>query len=310
MNLESALLAEVIASPADDVPRLVYADWLDDHGGESERARAELIRVQIDLSCLSECAPERLGLVERERTLLGDWEDKWTAPLRPYFRKMEFRRGFVERVTVHADQVLRHGEWLFDLAPLRHVTLLEAASRMKALRHDPALQRLETLCLCANSFDLTLLQLLRSPHLQRLRGLELGRLSYHYADGRYFARSLVGALEGLPELESLTLNRWLPTFDLFERFADARFLDRIVHLALLETWAGFLRLAFLHRTSGASRLRTLDLSGNTMLSTTELAGLLGSTHYPALGRVRLRNVRYWVGEPYELRTDFGDRVQF
>ena len=44
MTDRAALLAAVLAAPEDDAPRLVYADWLDEHG---EGERAELIRVQI-----------------------------------------------------------------------------------------------------------------------------------------------------------------------------------------------------------------------------------------------------------------------
>ncbi len=42
---EAALLAGVWAAPHDDLPRLVYADWLDEHG---DAPRAEFIRLQID----------------------------------------------------------------------------------------------------------------------------------------------------------------------------------------------------------------------------------------------------------------------
>src|SRR5688572_25795077 len=34
----------------DDAPRLVLADWLDKHGNEADRARAEIIRLEIDES--------------------------------------------------------------------------------------------------------------------------------------------------------------------------------------------------------------------------------------------------------------------
>ncbi|HVK07462.1 MAG TPA: ribosomal protein L7/L12 [Gemmataceae bacterium] len=39
MSDEAALLAAIQAAPADDAPRLVYADWLDEHG-RSDRADA------------------------------------------------------------------------------------------------------------------------------------------------------------------------------------------------------------------------------------------------------------------------------
>lgn len=40
---EDALIAAILADPADDLPRLVYADWLGEHGRED---RAEFIRLQ------------------------------------------------------------------------------------------------------------------------------------------------------------------------------------------------------------------------------------------------------------------------
>jgi uncharacterized protein (TIGR02996 family) len=46
MTDEQALLATILAEPENDAPRLVYADWLDDHG---DPARAELIRAECEL---------------------------------------------------------------------------------------------------------------------------------------------------------------------------------------------------------------------------------------------------------------------
>lgn len=45
-DVRAGLFAGVKAEPDDDDPRLVLADWLDDHGDEDDRAHAELIRVQ------------------------------------------------------------------------------------------------------------------------------------------------------------------------------------------------------------------------------------------------------------------------
>lgn len=45
----TALRRAVLGSPADDVPRLVLADWLDDHG---ESPRAAYIRASVDLAAL------------------------------------------------------------------------------------------------------------------------------------------------------------------------------------------------------------------------------------------------------------------
>jgi uncharacterized protein (TIGR02996 family) len=48
---ESALLAAVRAAPEQDLPRLVYADWLDDQG---QPERAEFIRVQCEFPRLTD----------------------------------------------------------------------------------------------------------------------------------------------------------------------------------------------------------------------------------------------------------------
>ena len=47
MSDEDALLAAIAAHPDEDTPRLMYADWLDEHG---QPVRAEFIRVQIELA--------------------------------------------------------------------------------------------------------------------------------------------------------------------------------------------------------------------------------------------------------------------
>jgi uncharacterized protein (TIGR02996 family) len=53
-----ALLRAVAADPDDDTPRLVYADWLDEHGtGDADRARAEFLRVACNLKAKARFAP-------------------------------------------------------------------------------------------------------------------------------------------------------------------------------------------------------------------------------------------------------------
>jgi len=51
-------MAAIIANPADDAPRLVYADWLEEH----DDPRGEFIRVQIELA-RSKCEPPCPGNV-------------------------------------------------------------------------------------------------------------------------------------------------------------------------------------------------------------------------------------------------------
>ncbi len=73
MNQEEAFIEDIAEHPEDDTPRLVFADWLEDHGDE---ARAEFIRVQCQLANLDEYAEERGELVKRERELLKENETR------------------------------------------------------------------------------------------------------------------------------------------------------------------------------------------------------------------------------------------
>ena len=64
-----ALLLDIIEHPDDDTPRLVYADWLDEHGDPN---RAEFIRVQCRLAALPAGSSEATKLARREKTLLKE----------------------------------------------------------------------------------------------------------------------------------------------------------------------------------------------------------------------------------------------
>lgn len=68
---DDALVRSVLAAPLDDAPRLVYADWLDEHG-ESERA--EFIRVQCELARLD---PSTYADVDRAIDLRRRERDLW-----------------------------------------------------------------------------------------------------------------------------------------------------------------------------------------------------------------------------------------
>ena len=56
MSDGDAILAAILAKPEDDAPRLVYADWLEEFGGEAGAARGEFIRVQIELAKPHPCS--------------------------------------------------------------------------------------------------------------------------------------------------------------------------------------------------------------------------------------------------------------
>jgi uncharacterized protein (TIGR02996 family) len=95
--MSAALLKAVLAAPDDDLPRLVYADWLDENGDPS---RAEFIRTQIELAKLPDHDPRYRALEDREHELLSEHEPGWLGELAKYPREWEWRRGFVDEVTI------------------------------------------------------------------------------------------------------------------------------------------------------------------------------------------------------------------
>jgi uncharacterized protein (TIGR02996 family) len=180
---QAAFLEAIREHPGDDAPRLVYADWLDEHGDPD---RAEFIRTQCRLAGLGEDDPARDALELRERALLAGHGAAWREELPPWARKgAVFRRGFVEGVTARAGQFVRGAGALFAAATVRHAWLTypynfqEPPSRPDpALAACPFLARLTSLKL-GGSFggavgDDGVRTLVASPHLANLETLDLG----------------------------------------------------------------------------------------------------------------------------------------
>src|SRR5262245_42507168 len=102
-NVEDAILADVIQNPDDDLPRLAYADWLDEHGDE---IRAKFIRAQLRLFRSPENDPECEPLRNRCWELWGSHRATLAGDLGPIIQQQagrypafdEFWRGFVERL--------------------------------------------------------------------------------------------------------------------------------------------------------------------------------------------------------------------
>lgn len=94
MSDERALLAAIWEHPHEDTPRLAYADWLQENGGESGAARAELIRVQCELAGLDGDDPRYDAVEAREAELLGAWQKRWWAAMPAGARQGHFSHGF------------------------------------------------------------------------------------------------------------------------------------------------------------------------------------------------------------------------
>lgn len=92
---EIAIRRAISADPWNDTPRLVFADWLEEH---DQPERAEFIRVQCRLARMGEGDPERVALRKREQQLLLKSKAGWLREVPWQFRRSTFVRGFIQPV--------------------------------------------------------------------------------------------------------------------------------------------------------------------------------------------------------------------
>lgn len=150
------LLRAICDDPTDDTSRLVYADLLEEYGDESEQARAEYIRVQIELNAMErhhyrECTStikrgaEVRPLRRRMSNLLtDDNRQTWFALsglglqlegggeklfwwIQPSGLRIEavLRRGFVAVVSCTDEAFRRYGPLLVRRYPLEEVRITD-----------------------------------------------------------------------------------------------------------------------------------------------------------------------------------------
>src|SRR5688572_20324331 len=141
MKLPPGLLQEILDAPEDDAPRLVSADWLEEHG---ESDRAELIRVQCELARLDEGDPRVLGLRRREHELLVAHHAEWKQEVAAWAQGCTaFRRGFVGQVECSISDFLRNGSGLLKRAPVEAATLrTQTPAHFDSLAESPLVERL------------------------------------------------------------------------------------------------------------------------------------------------------------------------
>jgi uncharacterized protein (TIGR02996 family) len=255
---DQALFAAILADPEDDAPRLVYADWLDEHGDSD---RAEFIRVQCDLARRPKYDDRRPALEARERELLKRYGAAWAKPVAAITKEYEFRRGFVAAVTIGAAKLLSHGDQLFATAPVRHVRVLRLGSANASaadLAASPLWPRVRSLTLGGRLAPGDLRTVLMAPGLKKLTGLSVA--------GGFAVVDLAPLLEGrLPHLERLDLDAEGPvvTTAHVEQLAAANWAANLKHLNL--NWhkinvGGVQAIAESKRLKGLTRLH-LRLTG-------------------------------------------------
>jgi uncharacterized protein (TIGR02996 family) len=190
MTPEEAFLEDILEHPDDEAPRLIYADWLDDHG---QPERAEYIRAECELERIEAYSPRWRQLSERQLTLIKANKKKWTHSLRGLISSCFFRRGFVETVTLSAQQFAQNAATIFQRAPVRQIhfnRIWGGITEPELIAGREELSRVEGL-----DFSHSLLRdeglriILQSPHLPNLTSLVLSRSGVTQAGVRELASS-------------------------------------------------------------------------------------------------------------------------
>jgi uncharacterized protein (TIGR02996 family) len=301
MDQQQAFVQAIDEAPADDAPRLIFADWLDEHG---QPDRAEFIRVQCELERLWAGDKRAAELRRRSLALLAEHETRWLGEWADLLVRWTFRRGFLDSVVVTPGPFLNHGGELFRLHPVRQVAFVNDAGRpieeaaVAELAASPHLGRIRSLDTTACSRDepnfgmyggdhpgpAWCRALAKAAHVTRLDEL---LLASGQRDGGYgTSPDAFAELVSAPHLHTLRVLDLTHTYScdlgdaIIDLLAGATFAGNLESLILDGTGAseaGVRRLA----SAPLTRLRCLDLAA-CPVSEVGLQAILNAPHLAAL----------------------------
>ncbi|MBX3401068.1 MAG: TIGR02996 domain-containing protein [Gemmataceae bacterium] len=127
-----ALYAAVLADPDADAPRLVYADWLEEHApAEADQARARFIRLEIDAETADE--PRRTAIHAVAAKLFNRFAEAWNHELPTwnewYDSSLVYRRGFPFQLHTNFRKLHYGGGRLFAVAPIQSLAVASRDGR-------------------------------------------------------------------------------------------------------------------------------------------------------------------------------------
>jgi uncharacterized protein (TIGR02996 family) len=180
MHSDRPFLEAIREQPDDDLHRLAWADWLEEHGDDD---RATFIRAQLFAARLDESDLTLDALEDRADDLLAVHDREWAGRIGELALDWGWSRGCIESATLRADTLLDHGDELFETMPIRNVRLLANEDDLPRLAGCAWLEWIEHLeistgPLAGISFNAyfrhnAMRTLLDSPRLGRLTSLDL-----------------------------------------------------------------------------------------------------------------------------------------
>jgi uncharacterized protein (TIGR02996 family) len=306
---EDEFLPSILERPDDDIPRLVYADWLEERGDP----RGAFIRLQCQREPLTYVDADFKMLLASEAALLREHETTWLGAIPGMVDHAEFRRGFVESVRLSASKFLRSAPRLFRVAPVRVVQLTLVGPYLPKIALLPQIGRLRELNLSSNAIGSKgILPLVNSPHAALLQSLQLNdcalgavasevlakATSLAHLRSLGMARNTLGdlgvarlaAAPHLASLRELNLRENQLGIDAGGILADAPHFRKLTRLSLGVNHLGNEGVTSLANSPILASLQHLDLHGN-QISTPAALALARSPHLGALRSLDLRQNR-------------------
>lgn len=192
-------IQSIIEHPHDDNYRLVFADYLEEHGDP----RAELIRLQLEIGALPRRSPQRPTLRRKELQLLKTHGSFLPEP--PACKVLGRHGGFVNAIEITIPRLLKHQHTIFSGAPITHVTLKGGPTKLAQLAKSPYLERLASVDFAADKVKcVDIATVLAAPALKNLKALKVV-LWRESADMKQVHQAIANAKH--LELESLEITR-------------------------------------------------------------------------------------------------------
>jgi uncharacterized protein (TIGR02996 family) len=116
---QRALLANILANPDDKKARLVYADLLQERGDP----RGAFIVMQCVRAELPDGDPRIPELDTQIAASLAEHKKTWTALGENKGARWEFRRGFVEKLSLDASSLLANADTIFGAEPIEELSI-------------------------------------------------------------------------------------------------------------------------------------------------------------------------------------------
>lgn len=173
MSDRDALLRAIRAAPADDTPRLVYADWLDDHG---HREHAEFVRLQLELEPIRHRLdePRTRELIRQLERIRPGWDRAEHECCPPEVWATGLRRGLPEWAETDISTLRARGEEFRASYPtLRELAVFGPSGDAPRLAGCPAVAGLDVLELAVPVGPGDAATLAESPYLAGVGTLRL-----------------------------------------------------------------------------------------------------------------------------------------